>query len=297
MKSLFTLLSLTLILLFSGCGSSSSSTGPTLQSIDVTPKASILDIGNTQHFQAMGTYSDESQKEITDDVIWSLQSDKGIIKPVDDSLSFAEAVLIGEDKIVATLGTVTASADVKVVESQLISLTISPKQTDLEMRKRMKFEVEGNYSDGHTEDLFDEVTWTPSDESIIKMDYANWVESVSPGDAVINVSYEEFNDSANVHVHVALKIDFIEISPKTTVLSLGSFQKYEATAHYNNGDTEIVTRDTVFSPRSDTDALIVKFGITSNNSTLEAIGVGTASVVAHHIPSELEDWTTVRVTK
>ncbi len=301
MKLLLTLLLMTLTLIFSGCGSPSSSTpppeAPILISIEIAPEATILDVGNTQYFEATGLYTDGSTKNITDEAQWILKQESDIIVSVNSTLSYAKAVKVGQDKIVATLGTIKSSADVEVVETQLVSLTISPKQADLLIGTRMKFDVEGLYSDDHTEDLFDEVTWTPSDTSIIKMDYANWVESVSLGDAVIMVTLGDINDSADVHVYKTAEIDYIKITPEYVTLTLGEQQRYTATAYLDNGDNTDVTKDTEFSPKSDEDALIIQVGDTSNNSRLTAIGLGTATVVGYHIPSELYAEATVEVTE
>ena len=105
------------------------------------------------------------------------------------------------------------------------------------------------------------------------------------------------SDTADVHVYKAAEIDYIKITPEFVTLNLDDKQKYTALAYLDNGDTDDITRDTLFTPKTDADALIVKFGVTSQTSTLTAIGLGTATVVGRYLLADFEDEATVEVVE
>jgi len=300
MKYIISLLALVLTLMFSGCGSSNNTIplppAPVLQSITVTPASSKLDIGTTQHFTATGIYSDSSQKNITNDVTWSLENNDGTIEL---SGSQVKAVKEGSDRVIATLGTISSRADVTVVEVALISLQITPQKASILVGTREQFKAEGNYSDGHSQDLSDEANWTSSEESVAQLENGTtdkaWVGGIAAGDAVITASFDGMSDTADVHVYKEAEIDYIEITPEFITLKVGEQQVYTAIAHLDNGSTDDITRNTVFSPKTNEDALIVEYGITSNTSRLTAIGIGTATVVGRYIIADFENEATVEV--
>jgi uncharacterized protein YjdB len=78
-----------------------------LTSIAVTPVSlSILVVGATQQFTAIGTYSDSSTADISSKVIWSSDATKTV------SISYtglATCVAGGTANITATLGRVTST--------------------------------------------------------------------------------------------------------------------------------------------------------------------------------------------
>ena len=298
MKYIVSLLALALTLMFSGCGSSSSSTPPqtpVLQSITVTPASSTLDIGTTQDFKATGFYSDGTNKDITATAVWSLENNNGTVTL---SGSQAKAVKEGNDRVVATVGTISGTANITVVEAALISFQITPQKADILVGKREQFKAEGNYSDGHSQDLSDEATWTSNDDSVAQLENGTtnkaWVGGIAAGDAVITASFDGMSDTADVHVYKEAEIDYIKITPVDITLTLGKQQKYEAKAYLDNGDVDDITRDTDFRSQNDS---IAQFSTTSNSSTLTAKGVGTTTVVARYLVEEFEDETSVTVVE
>ena len=116
-------------------GCSSSSNGPTLVELNVEPKISILDIGTSEYYQAIATYSNGDVADVSDRVSWSLENQSGIVESVEHpdypGLSFALAVKAGEDNIVATLGGVSTKSAITVVDVQLVTLVVTPSDVDL----------------------------------------------------------------------------------------------------------------------------------------------------------------------
>jgi hypothetical protein len=100
-------------------------TGPTLDSIAVTPANSSLIGGATQQFTATGTYSDNSTAVITNLVSWSATGPATIVA----STGLATAVnTTGTATITASLGAVTGSTQLSVTaapNSNIMQITVN----------------------------------------------------------------------------------------------------------------------------------------------------------------------------
>ncbi len=81
----------------------------TLQSIAVTPASPTVGIGSTVQFTAMGTYSDNSTKNITSSVTWA--SSNPSFATIVATTGLATGVAIGTTEITATLGNVVSPND------------------------------------------------------------------------------------------------------------------------------------------------------------------------------------------
>ena len=81
----------------------------TLRSIAVTPASPTVGIGNTVQFTAMGTYSDNSTKNITSSVAWA--SSNPLFATIGTATGIATGVAVGTTEITATLGSVVSPND------------------------------------------------------------------------------------------------------------------------------------------------------------------------------------------
>jgi beta-glucanase (GH16 family) len=90
-----------------GGGTGVQPTTPTLQSIAVTPNAASITNGATQQFNAIGSYSDTSSKNLTTAVTWR-SSSAGVASI--NAQGLATGIGAGSSGIVATLGSVSSPA-------------------------------------------------------------------------------------------------------------------------------------------------------------------------------------------
>ena len=84
-------------------------TTATLQSIAVTPAAPSVGTGSTVQFSAMGTYSDNSTKNITSSVTWA--SSNPAFATIVAATGLATGVAVGTTEITATQGSVVSPND------------------------------------------------------------------------------------------------------------------------------------------------------------------------------------------
>ena len=86
-----------------GCGGGSGTTTPTLVSIAVTPTTPSITAGATRQFAATGTYSDNSEQDLTGSVTWNSSSTSSTTIITG---GLATAVAAGSTTITATSGNV-----------------------------------------------------------------------------------------------------------------------------------------------------------------------------------------------
>ncbi len=88
---------------------------PPLTSIAVTPVNPMLAAGSSLQFHATGTYSDNSTKDLTNQVNWN--SDTPTVATISNVSGFAQAVAAGSTKISASLNAVSGSTTLTVTST------------------------------------------------------------------------------------------------------------------------------------------------------------------------------------
>ncbi len=113
-----------------GCGGGGSK-GPALTSITVTPANTTLSVGTTERFTATGTYSDNSTRDITDQVTWN-SSTAGIatISNTAGTKGTVTVVSVGTTTVTATLGTLTASTALTTTSESITAANVMPVTVD-----------------------------------------------------------------------------------------------------------------------------------------------------------------------
>jgi len=227
--------------------SSSSSIDPIkIVELDVEPKISTLNVGTSERYRAIATYSDGVVADVSDQVLWSLENQSGIVESIEDpdypEFLFALAVKAGEDNIVATIGGISSRSAVTVVDTQLVELVVSPKDADLSVGTEETFVAEGEYDDGHKQDLTDESDWVSSNSDIVSISEDGIAMGELAGTATITASIDGLSDSADVTVHDLVEIESIDVGPQDVLLYIDGSQQFNAYAHYSDGSIQTITK-------------------------------------------------------
>jgi hypothetical protein len=126
-------------------------------------------VGNSVNFEAWGVYSDDSYREITDDVIW-VSSDtavgvfdietKGKLTTLDvavGSTTDASAQMVNKDGILIP-SSLPPFTRVTVNDGTLTSLIMSGR--DVVVGETVNFKVEGTFTSGEVDDFTERATWS-----------------------------------------------------------------------------------------------------------------------------------------
>jgi 6-phosphogluconolactonase (cycloisomerase 2 family) len=146
-------------------------TAPVLLSIAVTPNPKSIAVGGQVGFTATGTYSDNSQKDITAQVTWNSQTPA--VATITSPGGVATGVAVGSSAITATLGLIVSPAVTLQVTSAggvtLTSVTVSPASPTIAVGQTVDFVATAHYSDSTTK-VVSTATWnsdTPATASIL----------------------------------------------------------------------------------------------------------------------------------
>ena len=169
MKSGNKLVFLLIFTLGTVCGGVSSSDAALkrLASISITPTNPSIVLGTIEQFTAMGTYSDNSTKDITRSVNWS-SSNKSVatIGNVVMSKGKAGSRTVGTTTITAKSGRVSGSTTLTVTPVTLVSIIVTPPNPSIVLGTIEQFTATGTYSDNNTQNITTSVSWTSSDGSV-----------------------------------------------------------------------------------------------------------------------------------
>ena len=134
----------------------------TLSSISISPAvASIVDATSKQ-YKAYGTYSDDSVRDITENVVWH----SGTVATAEISNSPTETgkaygLAAGTTAISATLGSIVSNSSTLTVRAPatMTSIEITPTAGTYGTGVKQQFKAMGIFSDNTSQDITEEVTW------------------------------------------------------------------------------------------------------------------------------------------
>lgn len=240
MKRLLILPAIALTLLLAGCSSSSS---PVLKSIQVSPASPSVAAGLTQQFQAMGTYSDSSTKDVTSTAAWS-SSDNSVATIAAGGL--ATSLAQGSSTITASQAGVTATATLQVTPAVLSSVAVTPADSTIPLGTFAPLTATGTLTDGKTEDLTGTATWSSSDSTIASIAAGGQVTARALGGVTITATSGTISGSTSLTVASASLVSLVIADGDVTIANNTSHQ-FTAIGIFNDGSRHGVTDQVTWS--------------------------------------------------
>jgi N-acetylneuraminic acid mutarotase len=135
-----------------------------LATITVSPANPTIQVGATEGFSALGTFTDGSTLDLTASLSW--QSSAVSVATVNSTTGAAKAIAVGAATISATSGSVSGSATLTVIPAALQTITVTPNPFTTGVGIARKLTATGTYSDGTTADLTSAAVWSTSKPSV-----------------------------------------------------------------------------------------------------------------------------------
>ena len=243
-----------------------------VSAISILPSASShnLDVGATQQFSAIATYSDGSSADISPQVMWA-SSNPQVATIYGNGL--ATAVSAGTANITATLGGVTSPATALAVQP-LSSIAVSPSSpNNLAVGATQNFTAIGTYADGSLMNITSQVTWSSSLPGIITIASGGTATGVKSGSA--NITATLAGITSHPIALTVITLASIAVTPSFTAnLMVGATQHFTATGTYSDSSTADFTSQVVWSSSNPAAVTITPGG------TATAVGGGTANITA-----------------
>lgn len=167
-------------------------------SLAVNPDNVTLDPGQSQELKAILTLSDGSTQDVTSEAMWMISN----ANVVSINGSRLQALSPGTATVWVRDNGLTARVNVKVNYAQApkpTSLTVDPDSLTLNVGETKELKANVAFTDGTIKDISLEAAWSISDPKVASVNQG-MITALTPGNAVVMVSYNGLTATANVVV-------------------------------------------------------------------------------------------------
>ena len=260
-----------------GGGSDNTPTGPTLNSISISPATNIVQVGSTVSFTATGNYSDNTSTDLTGQVSWTTTSGNTIASI--DNAGVATGNGAGTVTVTASYNGFTPTASLTVTTAILTGVTISPAAPPpVAQGRQVAFTATGHFDDSGTPftfDLTELVSWT-SDNICISVD-TKGIASTSAQCVNANITADYGGMSAGVQLTVtAPELETLTVTPASAFVPIGQNKQFYVTGTMTDGTTAVLGGNEVWGS---TAPLIASVDITG---VVTGISSGVANISVTH---------------
>jgi len=234
--------------------------GASLVSIGVTPAASTVVKGLTKQLTAMGSYSDSTLLDLTNQVTWA-SNDNSIasISNATGSRGLAATTGVGSASISATLSGVSGSTTLTVSAATLVSISVTPAAPSVAKGLTRQFTATGTYSDESTQNLTTAATWASSDTTKATVSNAAGSEGLAStaalGSTSISATLSSITGATVLTVSAATLVS-IAVTPAVPSVAKGLTQQFMAVGSYTDASTQNLTTTATWASNDSTKATI-----------------------------------------
>ncbi len=286
-----------------------------LASIAVTPVNPSVAKGRTQQFTATGTFSDQSTRDLTDEVAWTssdltvatITSDvpgRVAVPNIVDGGGLATTLKVGQTTITASYpGTqISGNTTLTVTNAELVSLAVRPVNPSVAKGRGEPFAVTGTFTDNSTRDMTEEVTWSSSNEAVATISneagtgLKGFATSVSVGQTTIKATdpATQISDSTTLTV-TAAELVSIAVTPANPSVEQNKTQQFTATGTFTDTSTQDLTNTVTWSTASGAIATISNADGSKGLAT--GAGIGQTTVIATDPGTSIAGNTNLTVTE
>ncbi|MGO9124569.1 MAG: Ig-like domain-containing protein [Terriglobales bacterium] len=248
-----------------------------LTSIAVAPVNPSILVGGTQPFTATGTFSDNSQQNLTGTVTWA--SSNQVVATISPT-GLATGLSLGPTTISASLNSIAGSTTLNVTPT-LLSISVSPANAAISAGLSQAFTAQGTFSDGSQQYLTSSVQWsssTPAVATVSNTPGTNGIATAtSSGTTLITATSGAVNGSANLTVTTAV-LAAIAVSPASPSITPGGTAQFAATGIFTDGSSANVTSNVTWGSSNSTVATISN--TTGSQGLATVTGAGTTEISA-----------------
>jgi CxxC motif-containing protein (DUF1111 family) len=219
-----------------------------LSSISVTPKLPTIGVGQQMQFTATGVFNNGTTQNLSSSVTWTAIQNIaiGTLTPTGLCTGVAPGILT----VKAISGLVLGSTIVTVTATPtLVSIGVTPANPSAAAGTTQQFTATGNYSDGSTQNLTTQVTWTSSSSAatISNTTGSNGLATaVAQGSSNVTATLGPVSGVTSLSVTPAALVS-IAISPASASIAQGVTQQFTATGTFTDGSTQNITATTTWS--------------------------------------------------
>jgi hypothetical protein len=259
-------------------------TAAELRGLSIDPSSAVLAKGNSVKLTATAAFSDGTRLDVSDLSAWLSDAPQvASVTTLGAGRGMLTASAPGEATITALYASQTATAQVIVTTAVLRSLDIAPSNPTLAKGTRVPMKVTGTYSDGTTQDVTRQATWTVGDPAILAVSNAQGsngvITALAEGTTDLRATLTGQVASTRVTVSAAL-VTSLQVNPAAVTLDYQGHQQLTATASFSDGSLQDVTASTSFTSADGTIAQVTSSG--SAPGLVTAGRAGQTSITASY---------------
>ncbi len=272
-------------------------TPATLQQVQVTPNAPSLAAGLSLQLTATGVYSDGSTQDLSAQATFA-SSDAATASVSNAPATHGQltAVKPGAATVTATAQGTGGQVLVTVTAAVLQQVQVTPANGSAPMGLTQAFVATGLYSDGTTQDLSTQVTWTSSNPALLQLSNAAGSEglgsTLAQGAVVVTATRLGISGSTPFTV-TAATLRALAVTPQGVSAPLGTVRQLQAVGTYTDGSTQVHTAAGAWS--SSDPAVVDLSNAAGSEGLATTVGIGAATVTVAF--GGLSATTTVTVTQ
>ncbi len=265
-----------------------------ISSITVTPASPTAYLGdanpsnpdgaqnNTVQFTATANYTDGTSGVVTTSANWnSGTTTVASVSNVAGSQGQVTVLTSGTSTITATYASVSGSTLLTVSPALLESIAATPASVSVGLLGTQQFAATGTYSDGTTQDVTSQVTWTSATPTVVSITSPGGLAQALAYNAGIAITASETNAAGTLITSPPATVTAppptlvsITVAPPTIPVAAGYTQQYTATGTYSDGSTQNLTSTATWASSNIVSATITTGGLVS------ALKVGTSTISA-----------------
>jgi len=251
-------------------------TPPVLVSLGVTPRNPSIPLGTKQQFNATGTFTDGSTKDVTSSVSWN--SSNTAVANI-DSQGLASTAKQGMTTITASSGSVSGSTTLTVTPPMLVSIALTPIQPSITVANTLQFTVSGNFTDGSKQDLTTAATWNSSSPVVATISNSGGSQGLAKALTVgtTTISATVGSLSASTPLTVKPSLVSIRVLPANGSIPLTTALQFRAIGTFSDGSQQDVTTSTTWNSSDSTAATISNSAGSAGLATPAVEGTTTIS--------------------
>ncbi|QUM90043.1 Ig-like domain-containing protein [Moritella sp. 36] len=218
--------------------------------LDITPKNTVTKAGYSVLYKAVATYSDNSTKDVTNQVEWK-SSDIEKASFIGNTLHTQNA---GRVTIHATFGTLTDNASLTISDAKLVALFINPKEGSIAVGQT--YTVTGIASNSSYQNFDIDVNkfnWKSANEKVLALTSPGKFKAMSEGYSKITAIEKTGSKvKSSRHFTVGHKaLNDILINATSFKLISGTSMKLSATGIYTDGTNDDISGQVEWSSNSE----------------------------------------------
>jgi uncharacterized protein YjdB len=262
-----------------------------LSSIAVLPANPSINVGGSQQFIAMGTFNNNTTRDIT--AVSTFSSATPAVASINATTGLALGLTAGTSVITATSGALNGTTTLTVTPVTLVSIALAPQAPSLQIGAARQLTATATYSNGTTADVTATATYLSATPASATVGAAGLVTGVAAGSSVVTASFGGKTATTTATVGNAT-LSSIAVTPATASVAVAGKQQFVATATYSDNSTGIITSTATWTSASTATATVLNTGIATGvaagSTTITATsgtksGSATLTVNAASIPS------------